>query len=447
MKTFLAYAILPLFIFAFSQFNFSQDHFKDRSYFKFLVPNTVSHKFIQIAAGGSFSLALRDDSTVWAWGNNFYGQLGCGNIEESTSPVQVLLPNGIIQIAAGPNHGLALRYDGTVWSWGENSFGQLGDGTNVSNRIPAQIKSLDGIIAVSAGGEYYSINMYNDPNSSTVYGMGTGQYYSPSFTRTSGFSIALKNDGTVWNWGSNSRCNNAAQAEFWIPGQMNSLTDIIAISAGGFHSLALRSDGTVWAWGDNGLAQLGNDSHESNFCDANQVLYLSGIIAISASQDHSIALTKDSTIWTWGDNPQVYNATKKFTYVPKKVEDLNGIISVSAGSNHFMAIDKNACVWTWGMNGSGQLGNGDKQKTQYHPNHPKKYKVSGLENVGFISAGQLYSLALKKNGTIWAWGNNQKGQLGDGTKKEKLIAVPSGLAVPKTVKTEKEKPYPGPVYH
>lgn len=157
------------------------------------VSDSLPRRFIQLAAGGNFSLALRSDGTVWSWGSNTNGQLGCGAIKESLLPVQVQSLNGIISISAGNRHALALKSDGTVWAWGDNTFGQIGDGTKTTVRIPVQVKSLTDVKAIAAGGDNYEVS-YQSPYSQSAGSTQTTSYYS----QTSGISVALKKDGTVW---------------------------------------------------------------------------------------------------------------------------------------------------------------------------------------------------------------------------------------------------------
>jgi len=293
---------------------------------------------IAIAGGGWHSLALRNDSTVWAWGSNSYGQLGNGSNTDSNVPVQVSSLTGIIAIAGGSYHSLALKCDGTVWAWGYNVYGQLGNGTWTNSNVPVQVSSLTSIIAITGGPLH---------------------------------SLAVKNDGTVWAWGANGsgQLGNGTWDGSNVPVQVSSLTGIIAFDGGGSFSLAVKNDGTVWAWGDNYYGQLGNGTNTNSNVPL-QVNSLTGINSIAAGGGwHSIALKSDETVWSWGYNfyGQLGNGTWTNSNVPVQVNSLTGIIAIAAGGSHSLALKSDGTIWAWGDNLLGQLGNNEAPSTSNVP--------------------------------------------------------------------------------
>ena len=293
--------------------------------------NTLSG-LTAIAGGDYHSLALRSDGTVWTWGENVYGELGNDTLSGSETPVQVLgsggsgYLTGVVAIAGIGFHSLALRSDGTVWAWGDNGYGQLGDGTTTNSETPVQVLGaggsgyLTGIVAI-AGGMYHSLALRND---GTVWTWGYNYYSAPTNSNTpvqvlgaggSGFltgivaiaggsvhSLAVKSDGTVWAWGYNeygqlgngTLTTSGTPVQVLGPGGSGYLTGMVAIAGAVYHSLALRSDGTVWAWGNNAYGELGNGTFTESETPV-QVGGLSGVVAIAGGDYHSLALTPPGT--------------------------------------------------------------------------------------------------------------------------------------------------------
>jgi len=173
----------------------------------------------------------------------------------------------VTTIAAGENHALAVKKDGTVWAWGLNVGGQLGDGTTEDRDMPVRVQGdLDNVIAVASQESY---------------------------------SLALRNDGTVWAWGRSE--NDILGEKSTVPVQVQNMNDVTAIAVGYKHALALKSDGTIWAWGRNGDGELGDGSTTSKLIPV-QVKGLSNATAIAGGFYYSLALKSDGTVWAWGHN-------------------------------------------------------------------------------------------------------------------------------------------------
>jgi alpha-tubulin suppressor-like RCC1 family protein len=187
-------------------------------------------------------MAIKNDGTVWGWGDNTYGQLGDSTYSYRTIPVQARHLSGISAVAGGNGHSLALKNDSTVWACGLNFNGQLGQGTPGGwINTPVQVIVLGNITAIAAG---------------TFH------------------SLALRDDGTVWSWGGNAygQLGDGTTTERDTPVQVSTLTGIIAIAAGTYHSLAVKNDGTVWAWGHNIYGQIGN----GNYVDQHVPVHVTG---------------------------------------------------------------------------------------------------------------------------------------------------------------------------
>jgi alpha-tubulin suppressor-like RCC1 family protein len=302
-----------------------------------------------------------------------------------SSFVTIANPINAQSIACGGWHSLAICSDSTVKGFGENATGQLGDGTMLDKNTPVTVTGLSSIIGVSAGGDQLEAH-----------------------------SLALRKNGTVWAWGSNlyGGLGNGSTNNTTIPGQVLLLSGITAISAGGWHSTALKNDGTVWTWGWNIDGQLG----DGTFVDkaiASQVPGLSGVIKIAAGTYHVLALKNDGTVWAWGDNVsgQIGDGTSTDRSSPVQVTGLTNVVSIASGRFFSLAVKNDGTVWTWGENLYGQLGNG----TVVNSSVP--VQVSGLTGItsAVASTGAFHCMAIKNDNTVWAWGRNTYGNLGDGS--------------------------------
>jgi alpha-tubulin suppressor-like RCC1 family protein len=226
-------------------------------------------------------------------------------------------------------------------------------------------------------------------------------------------------------WGQNlfrQLGDGTTNAFSYVPVTVSGLHFVAAVAAGGRHSLALIAGGTVDAWGDNEYDQLGSGPGgvaTSNVAVA--VPGLTGVKAISAGANHSLALLANGTVMAWGDDEsgQLGIGSTKESEVPTAVKGLTGVKAISAGANHSLALLSSGTVMAWGENESGQLGTGNLKSSSV------PVAVKGLTGVSAISAGSNFSLALLSNGTVEAWGNDEYGQLANGSiGEESLSDVP-----------------------
>ncbi|HLH25770.1 MAG TPA: hypothetical protein VK066_24900 [Chloroflexota bacterium] len=234
-----------------------------------------------------------------------------------------------------------------------------------------------------------------------------------------GHTLALRSDGTVWAWGNNGSgqlgngtTSTGGCACIPTPGQVVDLSGAVGIAAGFDHSLAVKGDGTAWAWGGDTYGQLGNGGTSTGSSVPGQVMGLSGVTAVAAGTQFSAALTSSGTVWAWGINDRHElgtGSTLSYSTVPVQANSLTGVRAIAAGSKYILALRTDGTVWGWGANDSGQLGNGSTTDSS------TPVQVSGLSSIVGIAAGYFHALALKSDGTVWAWGANQSGQLGNGT--------------------------------
>jgi len=361
---------------------------------------------IQFAFGLAHSIALTSSGAVWASGDDTYSELGNGlNSTTSTSPVQVQGLYGIIGLSAGDTFSLSVKNDGTVWGWGNNASGQLGNDSTTSSLNPVQASIINNAVQVSSG---------------------------------SGFSLALAADGTVWAWGANSYGQlgintNITQVNF--PAPVPGLTNIVQIAAGTAFGMALRSDGTVWTWGAGAQGQLGNGA-TSNSSVPVQVSGLTGVIQIAAGNQHALALISGmGQVKSWGSNSngQLGNGNTTNSSVPVNAAPGNGWEFVAAGTNFSAAIQLSASthLYAWGYNADGEIGNGTTTQSTT-PTQVSSFTGSG--SVINLIVGSSYVLAETNTGAIYGWGKNNLGQLGVGsttnhTSPTQLTSLSTGVTV------------------
>jgi len=356
-----------------------------------------------LAGGLGHSLARRPDGTAWAWGQDASGQLGDNSTGVSTVPVQVKNTPGtgylvnMVTVSGGRDHSLFLTNDGSAWASGSNGQGQLGNTSAADpQRTPIQVSGISSVSAVSAG-HYHSLAV-------------TG--------------------GAVYAWGRNATgqlgIGNTTPQSTPVP-VVGGLSGVIAVAAGEDHSLALKSDGSVWAWGSNAYGQIGSTLATNPQTTPIQVMgvggidTLSGVVAIAVGYRHSIALLNTGTVVAWGENIGGQLGDNSYTQrnVPVAVVGLSNVLSIAGGWGHSLASRADGTAWAWGNNGTGQLGNGDI----YGSSQPRPVLVSNLNRVLRVAAGAFHSLAVDEDGTVWAWGFNNDGEIGDGTRFARLSPV------------------------
>jgi alpha-tubulin suppressor-like RCC1 family protein len=333
------------------------------------------------------------DGTLWAWGRNDDGQLGDGTTTSRSTPVKITGVSNVKSVAAGYDHTVVLTTDGKVYTWGNNSNGQLGDGSTAGRTTPAQVAITDisNIQAIDAGYKY---------------------------------TIALRDDGTIWTWGYNNKgqLGNNMQTDSYTPQQVAALSGSVmaSIAAGYNHALSVRNDGTVWAWGNNDNGQLGNNTTTDSLVPV-QVINLSTAMGVAAGNLYSLALLRDGSVRAWGHNAlgELGNGTTTNCSTPVQVINLVSTAVIVAGYDHAVARLTNGTVWTWGGNSNGQLGDNSTM------DRTTPQQVSTLSGAVAVAAGQDDTLALlKTDDAFWSWGWNFYGQLGDGTMTERRLPVP-----------------------
>jgi RNA polymerase sigma factor (sigma-70 family) len=354
---------------------------------------------------------------------------------------------GVHSIAAGNGHTLALRTDGTLWAWGWNRYGQLGIGTFDTNapygtNTPQRVGSETNWQAVAAG--WHTVALRTDgtlwawgANGSGQLGIGTFTTYAPYGTNTpqqvgtnanwqavaagTHHTVALRTDGTIWAWGANhnGHLGNGTYTDTNTPQMITTVSNWLAVAAGLAHTVALHADGTLWAWGNNGRGELGIGSFATNapwgVNTPQQVGTNADWQAVAAGYGHTLALRTDGTLWAWGFNDRGQLGIGTFSTndpyainTPQQVGSDTNWLAISA-SDHTVALRADGTLWAWGYNDEGELGNGTYTSTI------TPQQVGNDTNWQTVATRGNHTVALRVDGTLWAWGWNGSGQLGNGT--------------------------------
>ena len=399
----------------------------------------------KVAPGSSFSAALRTDGTLWTWGLNSSGQLGDGSLVQRTSPAQVGTDTNWQSLSAGATWILARKSDNTLWSCGANSIGQIGQGfadVTARGNVPTQIGTDANWIAAAAGsgvslavksdGTLWSWGSYTNgpqgvlPRITLPLAPALGPV--AAVTSGSGNTLVTRPDGSLLAWGSNSSGQLALGATDTAPHPLP--VDFAdgalwpGVSVGNASVLAVRADGTLWGCGLNSSSQLGDGTTVTR-PGLVQIGTDTDWQSVSTGNSHTLAIKTDGTLWAWGSNgsSQLGDGSTTTHTTPFKVgTDTNWRTAIATNGSFSIALKSDGTLWTWGLNSNGQLGDGSTT-TRTRP-----VQVGTATDWRSMAAGSSFALALKTTGTLWGWGLNSSGQIGDASTTQRNSPVQVGTA-------------------
>ena len=281
---------------------------------------------------------------------------------------------------------------GKIWSWGDNSYGQLGDNTATKKSSPVQVI--------------------------------TGDINWMCISANQNQTAAIKTNGRLWAWGDNSygQLGDNTQVNRSSPVQTAALgINWKIVSVGRNHMSAIKTDGTLWSWGDNSYGQLGTNNTTSRSSPVQIAGAGTAWKLIAAGSYHSLAIKTDGTLWAWGGNGLGELGDDSGSARSSPIQTTAGGTDwkrVAAGSYHSMGIKTDGTLWVWGYNLFGALGDGTTD-SKYSP---VQTAASGT-NWQSVDGGGLHTVAIKTNSSIWSWGYNSSGQLGDQTRTSRSSPV------------------------
>ncbi len=429
----------------------------DATVTKVSVPQECSAlgQMTQFAVADSKAFAVHNNGDIYVWGDNADGLIGTGDtVEFYSAPTalnepfadwmeaqQIQIPCDVTGMKGTSWYTFVAPYTTQyVFSAIGQSLVVFDDTIGTEEQLPIvhnwsnNNKETDACV-LKAGERYYiQVSAMGDHILSAKYNMDEQKLASGWY-----HSLIVQDDGSVLSAGRNShgqlgignQTDSSVAVEVVGESGKGKLNDVISVQVGLLHSLALKSDGTVWAWGNNGVGQAGTNNQQMRCLIPVQPVgedgigVLEDVVAIATGRQFSLALKADGRVFAWGENTDgILGVGSEETQIrrPMPVLDAEGnaltnVIAIAAGSYHSMALKSDGTVWCWGKNEYGQLGN------QLTADSSIPVQVLGLIGVSKISAGEFHSMALKNDSSVWTWGRNQYGQLGDNTRTTSHIPV------------------------
>jgi alpha-tubulin suppressor-like RCC1 family protein len=334
-----------------------------------------------------------DVNLIYSWGYNTCASLGDNTTTNKSSPVSVVGGFTNWCQVSSQLHSLAVRTNGTAWAWGRANYGILGDNSTVNKSSPVLILGGFTDWCQLSGGTNHS--------------------------------LGVRTNGTAWGWGvkdSGEIGDNQTAVNRSSPvSVVGGFTDWCQVAAGINHSLGVRTNGTAWGWGQGGNGRLGNNSTADTSSPVSVVGGFTDWCQVSGGYKFSLAVRQNGTAWGWGYNVcgRLGNNTTVSTSSPVSVVGgFTDWCQVETGGGHSLGVRQNGTAWAWGRSCYGSLGD----NTDVAKSSPVSV-VGGFTDWCQVSAGYRHSVGVRTNGTAWAWGQGNNGQLGNNATDNKSSPV------------------------
>ncbi|MCV6636950.1 hypothetical protein [Candidatus Albibeggiatoa sp. nov. NOAA] len=367
----------------------------------------------QIAITGQYTntvMVLQEDGTVIGWGDEFNGQLLRKKAQQQQPIANVNLPVSLdiqdidrfLPITGTYSTIFAQKTDGSIWYWGAD--------------VPSFTASI-----------FPRYNKRHIPQMADEFPQG--RLKKLDFSTNTGFFLLENNQLWISSYNPAFYPNIIDESSKQANGLVLLSENVADFSASTEHVLIVKTDGSLWSVGTNDRGQLGignkvayNTLQKVNLTDVKQVVALSGlryVFQYYSSEQYSLALKHDGTVWAWGSSLYLGTGATEINEQLTPVQvDIEDVKALSASFKHTLALKNDGTVWAWGNNRYGQLGSGTVKDAD-NDNQMRAFVTTPvqvqIDNVSTVGAGWDYSIAIKNDGSIWTWGNNSNGMLGDGT--------------------------------